>query len=237
MHIFHSPSIHKGLLSLSKEESFHAVKVLRIRVNDIVKLMDGKGTIAKAKVIEAHASETKVEVLDLQLFAPKNYQLHMAIAPNKSMDRFEWFLEKATELGISEITPIFTQRTIRNKLRQDRLEKILMAAMKQSMNPYLPKLNEATDFKKFFLDLPADNTRWIAHCMEGEKATLKTAIEKSISKNFICLIGPEGDFTPDEVQMTLDHNFQTISLGEDRLRTETAAVFVLAGLKVMKELL
>jgi 16S rRNA (uracil1498-N3)-methyltransferase len=237
MHIFNSPKISKGLHSLSKEESFHAVKVLRIRVGDEVNLMDGKGTIAKAKIVEANASETKVEVLELKLYPQKNYQLHIAIAPNKSMDRFEWFLEKATELGISEITPIYTQRTIRTKLRFDRLEKILMAAMKQSMNPYLPKLNEAIDFKSFFQNIPADTNKLIAHCMDGEKLSLKTAIEKSSSPNFICLIGPEGDFTPDEVQMTLDHNFQTISLGEDRLRTETAAVFVLAGLKVMKELL
>lgn len=234
MHVFFNPTISKGILSLNKEESFHAVKVLRIRVGDEVKLMDGKGTIAKAKVIEAHANETKVEVLELQLYPPKNYHLHIAIAPNKSMDRFEWFLEKATELGISEITPIFTQRTIRTKLRFDRLEKILMAAMKQSMNPYLPKLNEAIDFKSFFQNIPADTTKLIAHCMEGEKLAMKSAIEKSSSPNFICLIGPEGDFTPEEVRLALENNFQTLSLGEDRLRTETAAIFVVAGIKVMQ---
>jgi len=233
MHVFFSPSISKGFLSLSKEESFHAVKVLRIRADDEVKLMDGKGTIATAKVIDAHASETKVEVLEKQLFAPKNYQLHIAIAPNKSMDRFEWFLEKATELGISEITPIFTQRTIRNKLRLDRLEKIVLAAMKQSMNPYLPKLNEAVDFKSFFQNIPTDCTKLIANCLEGEKLSLKTVLEKSKSENFICLIGPEGDFTPEEVKLALAHQFQTLSLGEDRLRTETAAMFVAAGVKAM----
>ena len=206
---------------LSKEESKHATKVLRKKEGDILNFTDGKGGFYKAEITVADTKKCRLQIISSEQ-KPKqhSYHLHIAIAPTKNMDRYEWFLEKATEIGIDEITPIICDHSERKVIKTERCNRILLSAMKQSLKFHLPKLNEAIILKDF-LKQDFEGNKYIAHCEDGEKTKLKT--ENTANKTTI-LIGPEGDFSNNEIEMALQNQFKTVSLGNSRLRTETAGV-------------
>ena len=206
---------------LSVEESKHATKVLRKKEGDILNFTDGKGGFYKAKITVADTRKCRLEIISSeQKEKQHNYHLHIAIAPTKNMDRFEWFLEKATEIGIDEITPIICSHSERKAIKTERCNRILLSAMKQSLKFHLPKLNEAITLKNF-LKQDFEGNKYIAHCEEGNKTELK---EKKKEKRTLILIGPEGDFSPTEIEMVLQYQFKAVSLGTSRLRTETAGI-------------
>ena len=211
----------KDQIILSAEESKHATKVLRKKEGDILDFTDGKGYFYKAKITVADTRKCRLEIISSeQKEKQHNYHLHIAIAPTKNMDRFEWFLEKATEIGIDEITPIICSRSERKVIKTERCNRILLSAMKQSLKFHLPKLNEAISLNDF-IKQDFEGTKYIAHCEEGNKTELK---EKKKEKRTLMLIGPEGDFSPTEIEMVLQYQFKAISLGTSRLRTETAGI-------------
>ena len=206
---------------LSTEESRHATKVLRKKEGNILNFTDGKGGFYKAKITVADTRKCRLEIISSeQKEKQHNYHLHIAIAPTKNMDRFEWFLEKATEIGIDEITPIICHHSERKAIKTERCNRILLSAMKQSLKFHVPKLNEAISLNDF-IKQDFEGTKYIAHCEEGNKTELK---EKKKEKRTLILIGPEGDFSPTEIEMVLQYQFKAVSLGTSRLRTETAGI-------------
>jgi 16S rRNA (uracil1498-N3)-methyltransferase len=175
-----------------------------------------------AKIVAPHPKHTAVEITDRQTTETgRASRIHIAIAPTKNMDRLEWFAEKVTEIGIDEITPVFCRFSERKNINMERVEKILVSAMKQSQKAYLPKLNPACPVQQL-LKQATESQKFIAHCYEGEKRLLQQLYNKNESA--LVMIGPEGDFSPEEVEMALQNGFQPVSLGESRLRTETAGV-------------
>lgn len=209
-------------ITFDKIESKHIVRVLRKKENDILKITNGKGFLFDAKIIVANDKKClAVIVANEEKPKPWNYYLHIAIAPTKNNDRMEWFLEKATEIGIDEITPIICQNSERRVVKLDRFEKIIQAAMKQSLKFTLPKLNTAVKFNDFIKE-DFNGKLYIAHCEEQDKKTLKKVV--SASETTTLLIGPEGDFSLEEIKNAIKKNYIPVSLGESRLRTETAAL-------------
>ncbi len=204
-----------------KEESRHLVKVLRKKEGDLLHFTNGKGLLFRVKVAIADIRKCQLEVISIEKQPTRNYKLHLAVAPTKMNDRYEWFLEKATEIGIYEITPIICEHSERKVLKHERFQKILISAMKQSLQCYLPKLNEAMRFSDF-LGETSPGQLFIAHCEETDKKSLKN--ELMTGKNSTVLIGPEGDFSSKEIELALKAGYAPISLGETRLRTETAAI-------------
>lgn len=224
MHLFYTPEIQlkDKTYILSEDESKHCIKVLRLQLGDQIVLVNGDGGWFEAEIADAHPKRTFVKILSLiPNFNQRNHYLHIAIAPTKNIERLEWFLEKATEIGIDEITPILCTHSERKDLKLERLSKRITAAMKQSLKAYHPKLNALTPFDDFVQNVDSTQ-KFIAHCAEGGKAYLKEALQ--IPSSCLILIGPEGDFSPYEIQSAIQHNFTPISLGEARLRTETAAL-------------
>ncbi len=222
MHIFYTPDITADHYNLSEEESKHCIKVLRLQEGSTVQLVDGNGGFYDAVIVDPHPKRTSLKVLNIeQGYGKRNHRLHIAIAPTKNIERIEWFLEKATEIGIDEITPIFCERSERKELKTDRLNKVITSAVKQSLKAYHPILNAPTKFKDF-IGSANYSQQFIAHCIEGEKFALKDKIE--VNSNYLVMIGPEGDFSPAEVKDALAAKFLPISLGTSRLRTETAAL-------------
>ena len=211
----------KDEIILSAEESKHATKVLRKKEGDILNFTDGKGAFYKAEIIVADSRKCRLKVVSTeQKEKQHNYHLHIAIAPTKNMDRFEWFLEKATEIGIDEITPIICSHSERKVIKTERCNRILLSAMKQSLKFYLPKLNEAVSFNDF-IKQDFNGTKYIAHCEDGEKKDLRIVNK---TEKTIILIGPEGDFSPKEIELAEQNQFKAVSLGTSRLRTETAGI-------------
>ncbi len=224
MQLFYTPDIDPTLSQyfLSEEESKHAVRVLRLNIGDAVTLIDGKGGLYKAEIKDAHPKRTILQINSVTAeFNKRNHYLHIAIAPTKNLDRIEWFLEKATEIGIDEISLIICQRSERKEAKVERLDKIITSAIKQSIKAYHPILNAPVNFNQF-LKQPFDGQKFIAHCDDGEKAELAQSLEKQ--NRYLILIGPEGDFSPSEVDAALQNGYKAITLGESRLRTETAAL-------------
>ncbi len=223
--LFFAKNIEKGIAFLADDEIGH-LAVLRKKAGDRVDLIDGSGLFFEAEILELSKKSASARVL-AQKKDPKSrdFGLHIAIAPTKNLDRFEWFLEKSTEIGIAQITPILTKRSERTVLKTERLEKIILSAAKQSCRAELPKLAQLIDYQSF-MKTQAGAGGFIAHCFEGEKAHLKNLLEPK--KSAVVLIGPEGDFTPDEAEKARLAGFVGCSLGAARLRTETAGVFVAA---------
>jgi 16S rRNA (uracil1498-N3)-methyltransferase len=224
MQLFYTPDIDPSLPQyfLSEEESKHAVRVLRLAVGNEVTLIDGKGGLYKAEIKDAHPKRTILQIQQVTTeFNKRNHYLHIAIAPTKNLDRVEWFLEKATEIGIDEISLIICQRSERKEAKAERLNKIITSAIKQSIKAYHPVLNAPVNLSQF-LKQPFNGQKFIAHCDDGEKTELAQSIEKQ--NRYLILIGPEGDFTPAEVDTALQNGYKAITLGESRLRTETAAL-------------
>lgn len=225
MHIFYTPNIdlREKRYILEEDESRHSTRVLRLSVGDEVHLVDGKGNLVKARIALVHNKRTEVELTEIiPGFGKRNHYLHIAIAPTKNIDRLEWFLEKATEIGIDEITPLICEHSERKEVKLDRLNKVISAAVKQSLTAYHPVLNEPAKFKEFLIRQSATNL-FMAHCAIGEKSTLTKGLQKGQSSTV--LIGPEGDFSTDEISIAMKVGAQAIHLGHTRLRTETAALY------------
>ncbi len=224
MNLFYVENIEGKIATLPDEEARHCVQSLRKKTGDTIHFVDGKGGLYTGEITEANRKHCTVHIVEHQQnYNPPDIHLHIAIAPTKNISRLEWFLEKATEIGISEVTPLLCQRSERKHIRTDRLQKIMLTAMKQSLKAYLPKLNELTNFKDFILAQNSAKSRtFIAHCNEGEKPHLKDTCKAQQDTQI--LIGPEGDFSPEEVALALQHQYEAISLGNSRLRTETAAL-------------
>jgi len=225
MHIFYTPDITADSYTLNEEESKHCVRVLRLSVGALVYLVDGKGGFYTAEIIADNPKKVGLKILEVEeAFGKRNHHLHIAVAPTKNIDRIEWFLEKATELGIDEITPIIADRSERKVVKDDRLNKVITSAVKQSIKAYHPKLNEAISLDNF-LKQPFTGDKLIAHCIDNEgKAYISDLIQPQ--GQYLILIGPEGDFTPEEVTKALNKGFKPLTLGNNRLRTETAALAV-----------
>ncbi|WP_316832318.1 16S rRNA (uracil(1498)-N(3))-methyltransferase [Pedobacter aquatilis] len=225
MHIFYTPDITPNTYTLNEEESKHCVRVLRLPVGAHVNLVDGRGGFYTAEIISDNPKKVILSILNTeQEFHKRNHYLHIAVAPTKNIDRIEWFLEKATELGIDEITPIISDRSERRIVKEDRLNKVITSAVKQSIKAYHPKLNDAISYDAF-MKMPFEGDKLIADCIEGDEKKYISDLVKPHQK-YLILIGPEGDFTPDEVKLALNKGFKPLTLGENRLRTETAALAV-----------
>jgi 16S rRNA (uracil1498-N3)-methyltransferase len=221
MNIFLVEETDNSIAQLSEEESYHCIKVLRMRKGDAVEMVDGRGGYYKGIIEDADARECKIKIQQKENRQERNYTIHIAIAPTKNIDRFEWFLEKATEIGIDEITPVICQRSERKEVKTERLNKVIVSAMKQSLKTYLPKLNHAV----YLPDLIKTNNtpqRFICTCEAPADFHLKNIYTKE--KECLILIGPEGDFTPDEIDLAIRSNYNEVSLGQSRLRTETAGI-------------
>lgn len=224
MQLFYTPDIDatSATYYLSEEESKHCVRVLRLKDGDQVQLIDGKGNIYTAAITNAYPKRTQLQIVSVQNdFHKRNHYLHIAIAPTKNIERLEWFLEKATEIGIDEISLIICQRSERKEAKAERLNKIITSAIKQSIKAWHPVLNEPTPFSKL-ISTPFEGQKFIAHCEPGDRHALKHEF-KPFGK-YLILIGPEGDFTSKEIEDALNNDFKAITLGESRLRTETAAL-------------
>lgn len=216
------------LFKMDERESHHLVHVLRLKAGEKIYLIDGKGNLFHAEIYEASKKTAIVKILKKEI-QPKsrNYHLHIAIAPVKSSERFDIFLEKATEIGVDEITPLITQNSERRKLNIEKAKQTLIAATKQSGNAWLPKINDAVEFKQWLKTHPGDHgLKFICHCQPGDKPSLEKSY--SLLKDVLILIGPEGDFTADEIILANKFAFQSCSLGESRLRTETAGILTCA---------
>lgn len=220
-------------LIFSKEESRHIVRVLRKKENDILHITNGKGFLFSAKISIASDKKCLANIVSTEAKKkPWSYYLHIAIAPTKNNDRLEWFLEKATEIGIDEITPIICQNSERRVVKLERLEKIVQSAMKQSLKFTLPKINSPIKFKDF-INQNCKEKICIAHCEEGEKTLLKNTIKPS--EKTTILIGPEGDFSSEEIKKSLEKKYISISLGNSRLRTETAGLVVVQTISLINQ--
>lgn len=196
--------------------------MLRLQNGDELHLVDGRGVFYTARVLVAHPKKTVVGITSvINEFHKRNHYLHIAVAPTKNIERFEWFLEKASEIGIDEITPVICHRSERKEIKQERLDKIITSAIKQSLKAYRPVLNGAVNFKTL-LAKPFEGQKFIAHCEESDKTDLRANIIPN--GKYLILIGPEGDFTNLEIDGALATGFKAITLGESRLRTETAAL-------------
>jgi len=223
MQLFYNTEIDESTESFSfdKEESRHIIKVLRKKDSDILHVTNGLGLLFETQITLASDNKCIVQVLSIKKTNEPKFRLHLAVAPTKMNDRFEWFLEKATEIGIQEITPIICDRSERKVINLERFEKIILSAMKQSNETYLPKLNEAISFKEF-IKQKNEGLQLIAHCEETDKKSLKDILQPNESVTM--LIGPEGDFSEKEIALALENNYQPVTLGNTRLRTETAAI-------------
>jgi 16S rRNA (uracil1498-N3)-methyltransferase len=221
---FYCPNILSREAMLSPEESAHCVRVLRLGKGVKVQVIDGKGGLFEAVIALPDARQCRLEITSSTILPPaRNFNLHIAIAPTKSIDRFEWFIEKAVEIGIDTITPLLCQRSERRVLKTGRLQKLVISTMKQAQVAYLPVLNELTDLEKFIKSYSGTHeNRFIAHCGDTPRKKLQEAI--LAGRDTVILIGPEGDFTPEEVELATGNGFIPVKLGPNRLRTETAGV-------------
>lgn len=241
MHLFYTPDMtDAAIYRLGPEESRHAVGVLRLRTGDAVQLTDGHGLWCAGEVMPGStAKECCVRIVSREEnHGRRPYRLHVAIAPTKNIDRYEWFLEKATEIGIDRITPVLCEHSERKVLRRDRGEKIVLSAVKQSLKAYVPQLDELTPFREFVASaagMPIYKERFVAYCDEGTPLADRVGLFPAMSgaaaadkREFCVLVGPEGDFSPGEIQSARSVGFVPVTLGDSRLRTETAGVMAAA---------
>ena len=234
MQLFYNPDIalDTNQFSFPKDESRHIVKVLRKKTGDLLNITNGKGYLFEAELTIADQKNCVVNILNTTHQAPKNYQLHLAVAPTKMNDRYEWFLEKATEIGITSITPIICDHSERKVVKIERFDKIIQSAMKQSLSCYYPILNAPITFKDY-INQDFDGDTYIAHCEETDKKSLKSQVLPN--KKITILIGPEGDFSVKEIKMAIQNKFIPVTLGETRLRTETAAIVACHSIAFINE--
>lgn len=223
MQLFYTPDIVPPDYELNGEESRHAVRVLRVRQGDTLWLTDGRGNLYQTQVTGVDAGHCRVKVVCTESgHGQRDYRLTMAVAPTKNPERYEWFLEKATEVGIDRIIPVESHHSERRTLKHERDLRLLISAMKQSARTFLPELDALTPFREI-VTRPCDGVKLIAHCnTEGHRKTMAECIAPG--DNVMVLIGPEGDFSPEEVALARANGFTEITLGDTRLRTETAAL-------------
>jgi len=230
MNLFYAPLLTKNetVYHFDKDESRHITKSLRKRVGDKLYLTNGFGDWFEAEITDADAKKTTVRIISVEQKSDKPYRLHIAIAPTKNNDRYEWFLEKATEIGIDEITPVITRYSERKVIKKERFERILVSAMKQSLQTYKPQLNDLIKLDKFIENKYIDTQKFIAYC-QAEQSLMSQIIPQ---KNVLILIGPEGGFSESELQKAIDAGFQPVSLSTNRLRTETAGLLSVAAVNL-----
>ena len=224
MQLFYNPALSETTenFTFDREESKHIVKVLRKQEGDILHVTNGLGFIFQVEIIIGMDTKCQVKIISTEKQKPLDYKLHLVVAPTKMNDRYEWFLEKATEIGVTSITPVICERSEKKFIKNDRFEKIIQSAAKQSLQSYFPILNEAVLFKDFIKSNANSGTLLIAHCEETNKKSLKEVLKKR--EEITLLIGPEGDFSENEINLAIENKFIPVTLGETRLRTETAAI-------------
>ncbi len=221
MQLFYCLDIQGSTHTLNEDESKHIIRVLRLKNGDLINLTDGKGGLYKAELIDDHPKRCTVSIVDAQNnYGKRSFKLHLAVAPTKNIGRYEWFLEKATEIGIDEITPIVCEHSERKEVKLARFEKVIVSAIKQSLKAFIPKLNKVDKFQDF-IKQDFSGQKFIAYCDEDHNLLKKQYTPRS---DVIILIGPEGDFSPEEIKLAIKQGFVPVSLGESRLRTETAAI-------------
>ncbi len=227
MHLFYAPEItpESIVYQLTEEESKHCVRVLRMKQGDALTLLNGRGLEANAVILEDHPKRCQLQITSSIQHERPSIELHLGLAPTKNMDRMEWFLEKATEIGLSKLTFLKCDHNERGQLKLDRLEKIAISAMKQSKRFFLPELEELVSFDDFVKSNPQG---YIGHCYEAEKMPLS-----ALKNRAVFLIGPEGDFSENEVKRALENGYQAVSLSDFRLRTETAALIAVMQLSLI----
>ncbi|TLP80546.1 16S rRNA (uracil(1498)-N(3))-methyltransferase [Maribacter sp. ACAM166] len=223
MQLFYNPNLKENdtIFTFDSKESKHIIKVLRKKNGDELWITNGKGFLFQAKVIGENIKKCEVELIASKKTYPKVHSLHLVVAPTKMNDRYEWFLEKATEIGVDEITPIICERSERKTVKLERMQRVIESAMKQSLQTFLPKINEPISLTEF-LEKPVTGLQFIAHCEESERHELKRRIVAD--QDLTILIGPEGDFAPSEIKSALGKGYLPVSMGKTRLRTETAAI-------------
>lgn len=228
MQLFYNPNIDiefigvGSILELPSEEALHAIRVLRNKPGDIIWLTDGKGNMLRGKISEISKRDCSVEIEEINSnYGTRSVYIHAAVAPTKNISRFEWFLEKATEMGVDEITPLICAHSERRNVNIERLEKVITSAVKQSLKAWHPTLNPPEDFKKF-VKTNRESELFMAHLTHEEQPLLKDTAKSK--KHITVIIGPEGDFSPEEITLSQEEGYKLISLGPERLRTETAAL-------------
>jgi 16S rRNA (uracil1498-N3)-methyltransferase len=232
--LFYSPniSIKDEHFAFDKDESRHISKVLRKQPGDVLHITNGKGYLFLTELIIANPKHCEVSIKSYECKQKRPFSLHIAIAPTKMNDRYEWFLEKATEIGVENITPIICDHSERKTIKAERYEKILQAAMKQSLSCYLPELHPVQSFNEFMQE-SFEGQKFIAHCEDTKKSSLKSVVKQQ--QYCVILIGPEGDFSVKEIETALKHNFIPVTLGETRLRTETAGIVACHTIALINE--
>ena len=223
MQLFYNPNLEKDTKTFTFDtfESKHIIRVLRKKVGDNLQITNGKGLFLFAIITEDNPKACSIEIVRVKKIHPTKHRLHMVVAPTKMNDRYEWFLEKATEIGVHEITPILCDRSERKSIKIERFEKVVQSAMKQSFQAYLPKINPLTSLQSF-LENNQQGLLFIAHCAETERQELKRKL--AADQPITILIGPEGDFNSNEIKLAKGKGYMPISMGKTRLRTETAAI-------------
>lgn len=223
MQVFYAPDIEGESFTLDESESKHTVRVLRMDKGSEIKLIDGRGNLYEGVISEPDQNACKIRIVRIiKGFGKRNYRLHIAISPLKNPERLEWFVEKSVEIGIDEITPIICHHTEKKVLKPERLNNIIISAMKQSLKAFKTKLNESCKFSDF-INIHRQETLMIAHCMEED---IRQGIGEVYNKgnNAVILIGPEGDFSEEEIRKAVNMGYHPVHLGKSRLRTETAGV-------------
>lgn len=234
MNLFYAPELDQQThYQLTEEESTHCIKVLRMKIGDTLTLTNGNGLFLTGKIVVDHPKHCTLEIVGrTNVASPRNYRLHLAVAPTKNMTRYEWFLEKAVELGIDRITPLICHHSERAHLRHDRLERIIVAATKQSLSAFVPRLDEPTTFNDFIKSCRSEQM-FIAYVDESHQNELKQVIIPG--QEVLVLIGPEGDFSKAEIDLALKSGYQAVSLGKSRLRTETAALAACMTVSILND--
>jgi 16S rRNA (uracil1498-N3)-methyltransferase len=236
MELFYSRDISNGDCTLDAQESNHCIKVLRHRVDDIINIVDGVGNMYECRITDASHKCVRFDIISTQeSWGAHPYYLHMAVAPPKNIERFEWFAEKATEIGLDRITPLFGEHSERKIFKKERCERIVISAAKQSHKGAIPTLDDAITVKDFLRQEFDDCQKYICYCddvssLGGTKSKIIEALANSDTSKYVVMIGPEGDFSRDEITIAIENGWHCISLGDSRLRIETAALTAVSAI-------
>ncbi len=234
MHRFYIPLVSGDTCKLDEEESKHCVRVLRLKENDAVEITDGKGNLFNAIIENAHPKACVLRIAEHHKESSPTWEMIIAVAPTKNMVRMEWLIEKLTEVGFTKFIPVECQTSERRVIKTDRLNKIAVEAMKQSGRVYLPVIEELISFEKLIKNYSQfKGQKFIPHCADGKRSTLSSVYKTG--ENALILIGPEGDFTKDEIELAIQNGFIPVSLNEKTLRTETAALSAAISLKTLNQ--
>ena len=226
-----------GIATLDREESAHCVRVMRHRAGDSINVIDGSGSLFRCTLISADANEAVAEVESVEAqFGAHPYELTMAVCPTKNIDRFEWFVEKATEIGVDTIAPVIGEHSERKVLKTERLARLVLSATKQSLKGRLPEICEPVSVKEFIENAPQDALRMICYCFEGDekRVSVTDVLNASDSRKICILIGPEGDFSREEAELALSRGWKPVHLGDSRLRTESAALVAVTAVYLQR---